>query len=177
MAFGMASGAMAQVPPDCPNVCNQKYALCIAASCDPKTGKCGECDKSDGSCGYCYVFEGQSCSYNKPCKELEPSGTTVYSTYSERLSTDFGFKVLQCDQSKQSANCMDGRCTLTGQTVSLGGQEVPTAICQCQINSGGGGTLGGSCNQSHCAATWSVAGSVLNSLPHCEQREGEKKPE
>src|SRR5262249_31396001 len=84
-----AAVATVQVPSNCPNVCNQQYALCIAASCD-ETGSCGKCDASDGSCGYCYVFTGQSCSYGKPCSELAPSGQTVYSTYSEVLSSQFG---------------------------------------------------------------------------------------
>src|ERR671933_2933431 len=117
--LGVQRAALAQVPADCPNVCEHKYALCIAASCDPKTGKCGRCDKTDGSCGSCYAFEGKSCSYDKPCDQLKPSGNTVYSTYSERLSADFGFKVLTCQGSKESADCMDGQCTLTGKKVTL----------------------------------------------------------
>jgi hypothetical protein len=169
---GSLHAALAQVPPDCPNVCDQKYALCIAASCDPKTGLCGSCDKTDGSCGYCYVLEGKSCSYGTACSTLQPTGSTVYSTYSERLSADFGFKVLSCDSSPQSADCMDGKCTLTGKTVTLTDKAghavtIPTAICQCKVNGGGGATLGGQCNAAHCSATWSVAGGVLQKLPHC----------
>jgi hypothetical protein len=171
--LGIHHEALAQVPANCPNVCDQKYALCIAASCDPKTGKCGQCDKTDGSCGYCYVFEGKSCSYGTACSQLKPSGSTVYSTYSERLSADFGFKVLTCSGAKSSADCMDGKCTLTGKTVTLTNErgqkvQVPTAICQCKVGPGGGATLGGQCNTANCSATWSVAGGVLESLPHCQ---------
>jgi hypothetical protein len=175
--LGIHRIALAQVPANCPTVCDQKYALCIAASCDPKTGKCGRCDKSDGSCGYCYVFEGKSCSYGKniTCSQLKPSGKTVYSTYSERLSTDFGLKVLTCPNAQYSADCMDGKCTLTGQTVTLTNNEgkkvkVPTAICQCKVAQGPGGgmTLGGQCNSANCSATWSVAIGVLESIPHCQ---------
>jgi hypothetical protein len=166
--------ALAQVPANCPNVCDQKYALCIAASCDPKTGSCGKCNKSDGSCGYCYVFEGKSCSYGTACSKLQPSGKTVYSTYSERLSTDFGFKALTCSSSKTSANCMDGKCTLTGKTVTLTNNkgvktQVPTAICQCTISQGGGATLGGNCKTANCSATWSIASEkLLDSVPQCQ---------
>jgi hypothetical protein len=166
--------ASAQVPKDCPHVCNQQYALCIAASCDPATGQCGKCAAADGSCGYCYVFSGQSCSYGKPCSDVTPSGSTVYSTYSETLSTSFGFKVLSCASSQQSANCMDGKCTVTGRSVTLtqvNGQKVtvPTAVCQCTVTSGGGLTLGGRCNPANCSATWSVAGGgVLGSMPKCQ---------
>jgi len=163
--------ALAQVPANCPNVCDQKYALCIAASCNPATGQCGQCDKTDGSCGYCYVFEGKSCSYGTACSNLKPSGKTVYSTYSERLSADFGFKVLTCASAKSSTDCMDGKCTLTGKTVTLTDKgnkvQIPTAICQCKVNPGGGATLGGQCNTANCSATWSVAGGVLAQLPRC----------
>ena len=172
--LGARHAALAQVPPDCPNVCDQRYALCIAASCDPKTGQCGRCDKTDGSCGSCYVLEGKSCSYLAPCDKVQPSGSTVYSTYSERLSADFGFKVLTCPStsSSYSANCMDGKCTLTGKTVALTDTaghkvQVPTAICQCKVNPGSGATLGGQCKAANCAATWSIAGAVLDKLPHC----------
>jgi hypothetical protein len=171
--LGIHRAAVAQVPANCPNVCDQKYALCIAASCDPKTGSCGQCNKTDGSCGYCYVFEGKSCSYNTACSQLKPSGNTVYSTYSERLSADFGFKVLTCSSSKTSTDCMDGKCTLTGKTITLTNNKgvkvsVPTAICQCKVTQGGGATLGGQCNTANCSATWSVAGGVLESVPHCQ---------
>jgi hypothetical protein len=164
---------LAQVPPDCPNVCDQKYALCIAASCDA-SGKCGKCDKSDGSCGNCYVFEGKSCSYHATCGSLKPAGSTVYSTYSERLSSDFGFKVLNCASSTSSTDCMDDKCTLTGRNVTLTNKagtkvEVPTAICQCKVSQKGGATLGGQCNSAHCSAIWSVAPAVvLDGLPHCQ---------
>lgn len=166
------AAAAAQVPPDCPHVCDQTYALCIAASCDA-SGRCGACDKTDGSCGYCYVFAGKSCSYGVGCDQLKPSGGTVYSTYSERLSTDFGFKVLNCSSSASSANCMDDKCTLTGRTVTLVGKdkrkvEVPTAICSCQVSRGGGATLGGQCKQANCSGIWSVAAVILDKLPHCQ---------
>lgn len=164
---------LAQVPPACPNVCDQKYALCIAASCDA-SGTCGKCDKTDGSCGYCYVFEGKSCSYDAACSSVQPSGSTVYSTYSERLSSDFGFKVLNCASAASSTNCMDGKCTLTGKTVTLTNKQgkkvqIPTAICQCKMSQGGGATLGGQCNPANCSAIWSVAQAVLfDGLPHCK---------
>ena len=170
--FGVHHAVLSQTPSaepsKNPNICHYKYALCIAASCDPKTGKCGRCDKNDGSCGYCYVFEGKSFSVYEPCDKVKPSGNTVYSTYSDKLSTDFGFKVLNCPSSMHSADCMDGKCMLTGQTVTLTNNQgqkvqVPTAICQCKVTSGGGMTLGGQCNKANCSATWSVAD--LQSLP------------
>lgn len=171
--LGAAFPAAAQVPENCPNVCNQTYVLCIAASCDADSGQCGDCDATDGSCGYCYVFDGESCSYNAPCDQVAPSGDTVYSTYSEVLATKYGFQVMTCPSPKHTADCMDGKCTLTGKTVTLTDrhgqkQEIPTAICQCRIETpGGGGTLGGQCNEQNCSAVWSTAGSVLDSQPPC----------
>jgi hypothetical protein len=174
LAFGavliaaLAPTASAQVPANCPHVCNQTYALCIAASCDA-TGSCGACSASDGSCGYCYVFTGQSCSYQQPCSAVAPSGKTVYSTYSEILAQDFGFQAMTCPAGTYSAtaDCMDQPCTLTGSTVTLTNksgqsQQVPTAICQCELNKpGGGATLGGQCNTGNCSAIWSTANPQL----------------
>lgn len=165
-------------------VCNQKYALCIAASCDAATMtdstiECGQCDETDGSCGYCYVFEGKSCSYNAPCSEIEPEGDIVYSTYSEALSFDFGFDVLQCrgDEAGFQAGCMDAECRLTGETVELIDEsgfirEVPTAICTCTLETDGAeATLGGQCNPENCSSIWSTANDhpdgTLSVVPQC----------
>ena len=171
--LGTGGSSWAQVPSGCPNVCNQKYALCIAASCDAD-GNCGKCSATDGSCGYCYVFEGESCSYGKPCSDLMPSGTTVYSTYSEVLASTFGFQAMACSSSAKAADCMDGQCTLTGQTVTLTDKQgrehqIPTAVCQCRITQPGGLTLGGQCNTANCSAIWSTAYGVLEHQPQCPQ--------
>lgn len=166
----LATQAQAQVPEDCPNVCTHQYALCIAASCDAE-GNCGECDATDGSCGYCYVLEGESCSYNKPCSDLEPSGNTVYSTYSEALTSSFGFQVMTCGDPFATADCMDAQCTLNSGTVSLGGTQVSTATCECRINTKdpGGSTEGGDCNADNCSAIWSTAGvEFLAGQPQCD---------
>lgn len=165
-------------------LCNQQYALCIAASCDPESIEdnkieCGVCDSDDGSCGYCYVFEGLSCSFDAPCNEIEPSGNTVFSTYSDKLSFSFGFRALECNEIQPiQANCMDAPCTLTGDMAPLTNEFgetlfVPTAICNCQlINSNSpSGTLGGQCNTDNCSAIWStsteIRGRVLNVVPQC----------
>lgn len=167
-------------------LCDQRYALCIAASCDPETIdgskiECGECESEDGSCGYCYVFEGLSCSFNAPCNEIEPIGNTVFSTYSEELSTNFGFKAQQCNEIQpQQANCMDAPCTLTGETVpvvDIFGETimVPTAICDCEIINSDqpSGTLGGQCNQANCSSVWStsteIRGSLLEQVAQCTE--------
>jgi hypothetical protein len=166
-------------------ICDQKYALCIAASCDPDTIdgdtiECGRCDSDDGSCGHCYVFEGKSCSYNKPCSEVRPSGDIVYSTYSEVLSLEYDFGVLTCDEPDgRQAGCMDAECRLTGETVELTDslgvtQNVPTAVCKCRLISNGGeqSTLGGKCNTENCSSIWSTAKDhpgVLSFVPQCSQ--------
>ncbi|MCL4244900.1 MAG: hypothetical protein KJ002_07200 [Candidatus Dadabacteria bacterium] len=166
-------------------VCDQKYALCIAASCDPDTIdgdtiECGRCDADDGSCGYCYVFEGKSCSYNAPCSDVRPSGDIVYSTYSEVLSLEYDFGALTCDEPDGlQAGCMDAECSLTGETVELTDslgvtQNVPTAICRCRLFSGDEqSTLGGKCNTANCSSIWSTAGDhpdgVLSFVPQCSE--------
>ena len=166
-------------------VCNQKYALCIAASCDPDTIdgdtiECGHCDSDDGSCGYCYVFEGRSCSYNAPCSDVRADGDVVYSTYSEVLGLEYGFGALTCGEPDgRQADCMDAECRLTGETVELTNslgvtQNVPTAICRCSLFHGEvQSTLGGKCNTANCSSIWSTAGDeyggVLSFLPQCLQ--------
>jgi hypothetical protein len=121
------------------------------------------------------VLEGESCSYSLPCDQLAPSGDTVYSTYSEVLASRYGFRVLTCPSPKHTADCMDGKCTLTGWTVPLpdrSGQqhEIPTAICQCTIASGAPNrTLGGQCSEQNCSSVWSTAGGVLDSQPACAE--------
>jgi hypothetical protein len=165
-------------------VCDQRYALCIAASCDPDsiadgTIECGRCGSTDGSCGYCYVFEGKSCSYSAPCSDIEPSGGIVYSTYSEALSYEFGFDVLQCESGPGfQADCMDAECRLTGETVELTDKdgfvrEVPTAVCACRLETEGAmATLGGLCSPANCSSVWSTAGDraggVLSFVPQCK---------
>lgn len=166
-------------------LCSHRYALCIAASCDPSTTtdtkiECGHCDKTDGSCGYCYVFEGKSCSYNAACSDVQPSGNIVYSTYSELLSDRFGFDAIVCDDADSNtlhAGCMDAPCTLTGDMVSLTDMdgithEIPTAICECNVkDTGPKATLGGHCNKSNCSAIWSTADDhargVLETVTQC----------
>ena len=157
---------------------------CDADTIDGYKIECGRCDTDDGSCGYCYVFEGQSCSYGCECSEIEPSGDIVYSTYSEELSGLYGFKALVCsdEQDKIMADCMDARCTLTGETVLLTDiagfdMEIPTAVCECSTPEQSSvktpidvsATLGGNCNQDNCSAVWSSASDsysgVLNSVP------------
>ena len=166
-------------------VCDQRYALCIAASCDPgtidgDTIECGHCDSDDGSCGYCYVFEGKSCSYNAPCSDVRPDGDLVYSTYSEVLSIEYGLSVLTCGEPDGlQAGCMDAECRLTGETVELTDsfgitQNVPTAICRCRLFSGDEqSTLGGKCNTANCSSIWSTAGdhggAALSFVPQCLQ--------
>ena len=165
-------------------VCDQKYALCIAASCDPDTIdgdtiECGHCDSDDGSCGYCYVLEGKSCSYNAPCSDVRPDGDVVYSTYSAVLSLEYGFGVLTCGEpGGLEAGCMDAECRLTGETVELTDslgitQNVPTAICRCRLFSGNEqSTLGGKCNTANCSSIWSTADDhpgVLSFVPQCTQ--------
>lgn len=175
-AFGLAAwfaapAAAAEAEEQQPYVCHHTYALCIAASCDPSTHECGRCEATDGSCGYCYVFDGESYSYGKPCDQLAPSGDTVYSTYSDVLSSEYGFRVLSCPSPEHTADCMDAKCTLTGKKVPLTNSdgevhEIPTAICECEISCGGANlTLGGRCNESNCSSVWSTAGGVLENLP------------
>ncbi|HML95728.1 MAG TPA: hypothetical protein PKC29_09895 [Thermodesulfobacteriota bacterium] len=164
-------------------ICDQRYALCIAASCDPDTMdgdtiECGRCDADDGSCGYCYVFEGKSCSYNAPCSDVIPDGDVVYSTYSEVLSQEYGLSVLTCSEPDGlQAGCMDAECRLTGETAeitdSLGvTRNVPTAICRCRLFSGNEqSTLGGKCDTANCSSIWSTAGdhggAALSFVPQC----------
>ena len=89
------------------------------------------------------------------------------------------------EQEKIMADCMDARCTLTGDSVILTDivgfdMEIPTAICECSTFEQNGvktpvsasATLGGNCNQDNCSAIWSTASDsyrgVLNTVHQCD---------
>ncbi len=137
--LGGATAVFAQAPPECPgkgNVCNMRYALCIAASCDPQ-GECGKmetvdgrwvpCDQAglySGTCGPCYILTGESCSFNIPCSQLQDG--VLYSTYSEALLEQFGFgwtrsmpakgETTSASQTTETSigwDCMDATCNPT----------------------------------------------------------------
>lgn len=138
LSLVLCAPALAQVGSACPHVCTGTYALCIAASCD-ETGRCGVyedgrvCDQAGldaGTCGPCYIFTGESCSVFERCDRLEEG--ELYSLYSEELLDDFGFKWATVSDEPIVMNCMDGPCTPTGRTVTLNGQEIETATCQCK---------------------------------------------
>jgi len=148
---------------DCPGQCkcDQTYALCIAASCNPATGECGvmappagspsgtewsACDQQGleaGTCGPCYVFTGCSDSDRSPQNDGCPltcpeAADGLHSTFSETLVDEFPFAPKNCG-SGTGADCMGGACSQTGSTVTLttsnGGKvAVPTAICTCVIS-------------------------------------------
>ncbi len=155
--FLATSAVLAQVPDECPYVCNGTYALCISATCDDQ-GNCGQGDTTNSGGGYCYVFEGTSCSYYGPC---ETSG--LYSTYSENLLDTYGFQNQSCDALPGNSDCMGEICSLTGDSVKLKNintgetDTVPTANCECTTPVSGAGTFQALyLNEGNCTVNWST---------------------
>lgn len=179
LAVAGVSPSFGQAPADCPanGVCNGTYALCIAASCDPNSGVCGvmqsgsdwvPCDQAGldaGTCGPCYVLTGQSCSYYEACAELPSDGLT--STYSEALLEGYGFQWKTCTSGVQGFDCMDGACTATGQTVTVDGQQLATATCNCKPAGDKGHMQVNACGTVDCSASWSTAGLECASGAQC----------
>ena len=125
-------------------LCNQRYALCSSAACEPsKTNpKVSICR--------CDVLDGYSMGY-KSCAERAPSGTHLVSTFSTQNVTS-AFSIMTCSADVPWANCLDVTCQIDPAN--------PTqAVCDCPIvDKGPSFTFGGKCNTATCTeVVWSGA--------------------
>jgi hypothetical protein len=125
-------------------LCNQTYALCTTAACEPPTG-----DATMVSCP-CVVLDGYSFGM-KTCSERAPSGENLISTFSTQ-NVNSGFAAMACPADAPWANCLDYPCQLDPQNPAL-------ATCQCQLLETGPSLIfGGRCNPESCTASiWSGA--------------------
>jgi hypothetical protein len=125
-------------------LCRQPYALCTTALCERSTS-----DAAIANCR-CVVLDGYSIGFTT-CREREPAGKTLVSTFStENVTSAFG--LLTCPEDVPWANCLDMRCELDSLDPAL-------ATCQCQmVETGPSLTFGGSCDTRTCSSViWSAA--------------------
>jgi hypothetical protein len=124
-------------------LCNQSYALCTEAPCQPAAD-----DASVATCT-CKVENGYSIGYS-PCAERVPLGNSVISTFST-IDVTASTRSLICPDGDRWANCLDMPCEIDANDSSR-------AFCLCQIaDSGEFVTLGGDCDASTCSSViWSA---------------------
>jgi hypothetical protein len=125
-------------------LCNQPFALCTTASCQPSTT-----DPNISVCR-CVMQNGYSVGY-KTCAERAQKGSSVRSDFST-ININSNFKVLSCPSGVPWANCVDVECEIDPTNPAV-------AICQCvTVRTGKSFTFGGGCDPTNCASEiWSGA--------------------
>src|SRR4051812_39925187 len=125
-------------------LCNQTYALCTTAACEPPDG-----DSTTVSCP-CVVLDGYSFGM-KTCSERAAKGQDLISTFSTQ-NVNSGFAAMACPADAPWANCLDYPCQLDPENPAL-------ATCQCQLLETGPSLIfGGRCNPDSCTSSiWSGA--------------------
>jgi hypothetical protein len=125
-------------------LCRQPYALCTTAPCERSTS-----DATIATCR-CVVLDGYSIGFTT-CREREPAGQAVVSTFSTQNVTR-AFGAMTCPEDVPWANCLDMPCELDPLNPAL-------ATCQCQmVETGPSFTFGGGCDARTCSSViWSAA--------------------
>src|SRR4051812_7382440 len=117
-------------------LCNQSYALCTTAACQPPDG-----DATTVACP-CVVLDGYSFGM-KTCSERAPAGQNLVSTFSTQ-NVNSGFNAMACPADAPWANCLDFPCQLEDQNPAL-------ATCQCELLEKGPSLIfGGDCDLNSC---------------------------
>jgi hypothetical protein len=128
-------------------LCNQPYALCTSAPCQPSAN-----DPNTVTCG-CLVLNGYSYGHTS-CEERAPSGNTLISTFSLQNVTS-QTRAMTCSVGGAGglwANCLDSPCQLDPT-------DPTRALCQCPVTRDQQFfTFGGDCDVSTCTSViWSGA--------------------
>jgi hypothetical protein len=125
-------------------LCDQRYALCTTAACQPSPT-----DPNVAVCR-CYVLSGYSIGF-RSCPERAPSGNRLVSTFSTQ-NVDPSFGAMTCPDEARWANCLDVTCQVDPANPSQ-------AVCNCPIvKSGPSLTFGGGCQTGTCTSViWSAA--------------------
>jgi hypothetical protein len=125
-------------------LCNQPFALCTTASCQPSTT-----DPNISVCR-CVMQNGHSVGY-KSCTERAQKGSSVRSDFST-LNINSNFRVLTCPSGVPWANCVDVECEIDPTNPAV-------ALCQCiTVRTGQSFTFGGGCDPANCTSEiWSGA--------------------
>jgi hypothetical protein len=125
-------------------LCDQRYALCTTAACQPSA------TDPDVAVCRCYVLNGYSIGF-RSCPERAPSGNRLVSTFSTQ-NVDPSFGAMTCPGEARWANCLDVTCQVDPANPSQ-------AVCNCPIvKSGPSLTFGGGCQTGTCTSViWSAA--------------------
>ncbi len=141
--------AMAHTAPKQPIICNNTYALCNAASCQPIPGL-----QAKVLC-HCSIWQGKNIGFSECSARKEqqtPDGeTALLSTFS------FGgghYKYMTCPADIPWANCLDHPCLVDKLS-----PDERRAYCTCDLVRGQTYvTFAGKCNTTNCdKAIWSGA--------------------
>lgn len=129
-------------------LCDQPYALCTSAACEPS-----ESDPRTVICR-CTVQNGYSIGY-LTCAERAPTGDQLISTFSTQDATS-GARAMTCPSGTTWANCLDVTCRVDPRNPN-------EALCQCErVETGEFNTSGGDCDTRTCASViWSAASPGL----------------
>jgi len=151
---GAGGGAAEQVeqPSSQDTFCDGTYALCIKAPCSAiaTIDRLGNYAVNDALCS-CDVVKGWSmgpgaCADRGPVKKH--GRTYLISTYSNLYNSSE--KTLSCPARTLWAWCYGAPCVVDDKAPGK-------AVCNCPVQQGPAGTLGGSCQQSACDGIWSAA--------------------
>jgi hypothetical protein len=125
-------------------ICNQPFALCTTASCQPSTT-----DPNISVC-QCVMQNGYSVGL-KSCTERAQKGNSVRSAFST-TNVNPSFGVLTCPSGVPWANCVDVECEIDPTNPAM-------AVCQCvTVRTGQSFTFGGNCDAANCTSViWSGA--------------------
>ncbi|MFG2760162.1 MauE/DoxX family redox-associated membrane protein [Streptomyces wuyuanensis] len=129
-------------------LCDQRYALCTSATCEPSPD-----DPSVVICR-CVVEDGYSYGFAS-CDERAPKGDKLISTFSVQNTTS-RTHAMTCTDRARWANCLDVTCQIDPQNPHQ-------ALCQCRsVESENFLTFGGNCDTRTCTAViWSAATQQL----------------
>ncbi|MCZ7461025.1 redoxin domain-containing protein [Streptomyces sp. WMMC940] len=129
-------------------LCDQRYALCTSAACEPSP------DDPDVVICRCVVEDGYSYGFAS-CAERAPEGDKLVSTFSVQ-STTSRTHAMTCTDRARWANCLDVTCQVDTHNPHR-------ALCHCQsVESEDFLTFGGNCDTSTCTTViWSAATQQL----------------
>lgn len=143
-----ASGRPKEVKEGDAWLCDQRYALCTSAACEPSST-----DPGIVICR-CEVQDGYSVGLTS-CVERAPVGDRVFSTFSVQ-NTSSSTHTMTCPNRGQWGNCLDVVCHIDPQNPQR-------ALCQCKsVESENYLTFGGNCDTRTCTTViWSAATQQL----------------
>jgi len=124
-------------------LCDQRYALCTSAACEPSATSPGT------SVCTCKVTDGYSVGF-KSCQQRAPAGRRLHSNFSLQSVTS-STRVMTCTERGRWVQCLDVICEVDPA-------DPGRALCQCvNMKTGNFLTFGGDCDTRNCTSViWSA---------------------